>query len=141
MKQKVFLGGTCANSTWRDELIPLLEKEGIAYFNPVVEDWTEECIEIEEREKWLHCDIHLYMLTKEMKGVYSIIEFIDSALDPHPTILPILVINTKGMDTDIIKSLNASINKMNGWWRNKYIFMTDDSSKAYDYVLKQLVSE
>ena len=34
MNNKVFLGGTCNNSTWRDELIPQLK---IDYFNPVVE--------------------------------------------------------------------------------------------------------
>jgi len=32
---KVFLGGTCNESTWRDELIPMLE---IDYFNPVVDE-------------------------------------------------------------------------------------------------------
>ena len=37
---KVFLGGTCNNSKWRDKLIPMLN---IDYFNPVVDDWTEEC--------------------------------------------------------------------------------------------------
>ena len=41
---KVFLGGTCNNSTWRDTLIPLLK---IDYFNPVVDDWTPECQEQE----------------------------------------------------------------------------------------------
>lgn len=37
---KVFLGGTCANTTWREELIKLIK--GISYFNPVVDDWTLE---------------------------------------------------------------------------------------------------
>ena len=37
--KKVFLGGTCNGSTWREELIPILE---INYFNPVVSDWTPE---------------------------------------------------------------------------------------------------
>ena len=40
---KVFLGGTCNNSIWRDVLIPLLTDNGINYFNPVVDDWTEDC--------------------------------------------------------------------------------------------------
>ena len=45
---KVFLGGTCAKSKWRDNIIPQLKCE---YFNPVVDDWTPECQKIEEREK------------------------------------------------------------------------------------------
>ena len=34
---KVFLGGTCNESKWRDDLIKLLK---IDYFNPVVKDWN-----------------------------------------------------------------------------------------------------
>lgn len=33
--KKVFLGGTCNESTWRDELIPHLEKMGIEYYIPL----------------------------------------------------------------------------------------------------------
>ena len=62
---KVFLGGTCNESTWRDDLIKKLE---IDYFNPVVEDWTEECMaeEIRQRES---CDYCLYVITPRMTGV------------------------------------------------------------------------
>jgi len=76
---RVFLGGTCAETTWRDELIPYLEKFGIEYFNPVVKDWTPECQQIEEEEKNHKCNIHLYVITKEMMGTYSIAEIIHSA--------------------------------------------------------------
>lgn len=77
--ERIFLGGTCANSTWRDELIPELDKLGYSYFNPVVPDWTPECQDIEKMEKDEKCDCHLYILTPEMKGVFSIAEIIDSA--------------------------------------------------------------
>ena len=77
---KVFLGGTCNESTWRDELIPLLENEGIQYFNPVVEDWTLERQEEEYRQKEI-CDIHLFLITKKMKGVFSIAEAVASCQD------------------------------------------------------------
>ena len=73
--KKVFLGGTCNESTWRDELIPMLK---IGYFNPVVEDWTPECMaeEIKQREK---CDYVLYVITPKMIGVYSIAEVVDDS--------------------------------------------------------------
>lgn len=74
---KVFLGGTCNKSTWRNELMPLLENEGIEYFNPVVEDWTPECEEEEYRQKEI-CDIHLFLITKKMKGVFSVAEAVAS---------------------------------------------------------------
>ena len=79
----VFLGGTCNNSTWREALMPHLECD---YFNPVVEDWTEEAqqIEIEKRNT---CDFVLYVITPKMTGVYSIAELIESSInEPHRTI-------------------------------------------------------
>src|SRR3990167_193766 len=72
---KVFLGGTCNDSTWRERLIPLLK---IDYFNPVVPDWTPECQaeEIRQRES---CDFVLYTITPLMTGVYSIAEAVDDS--------------------------------------------------------------
>ena len=86
-KTKVFLGGTCNNSTWRDKLISLLK---IDYFNPVVDDWTSECQdeEIRQRES---CDYCLYTITPKMTGVYSIAEVVDdSNKRPEKTILCVL---------------------------------------------------
>ncbi len=72
---KVFLGGTCNESTWRGELIAMLS---IDYFNPVVDDWTPECQaeEIRQRES---CDLCLYTITPRMTGVYSIAEVVDDS--------------------------------------------------------------
>ena len=74
---KIFLGGTCNGSTWRDGLTPLLGRHKFDYFNPVVEDWTPACQEEEYRQKKI-CNVHLYVITKEMTGVFSIAEAVDS---------------------------------------------------------------
>lgn len=85
--KKVFLGGTCNNSTWREELIPLLS---IDYFNPVVEDWTPECMEEELKQREL-CDYCLYVITPKMTGVYSIAEVVDdSNKRPQKTLFCVL---------------------------------------------------
>lgn len=73
---KVFLGGTCAESKWREKIIPQLLCD---YFNPVVEDWTQECQEREEQEKKI-CEYHLYVITPKMKGVYSIAEAVSDSV-------------------------------------------------------------
>lgn len=84
---KVFLGGTCNESQWREKLIPMLS---IDYFNPVVEDWTPECIE-EERKQREICDFCLYVITPRMIGLYSIAELVDdSNKRPLKTVLCIL---------------------------------------------------
>jgi hypothetical protein len=73
---KIFLGGTCNESKWRDSLIPYLSKKNIDFFNPVVPNWSEECKfrELQERES---ADVTVYFITKEMTGVYSIAEAVD----------------------------------------------------------------
>ena len=83
----MFLGGTCNESTWRDGLIEILE---IDYFNPVVDDWTEECYREELRQREL-CDYCLYVITPRMRGVYSIAEVVDdSNKRPEKTIFCIV---------------------------------------------------
>lgn len=77
-KSKVFLGGTCNGSTWRAKLKPLLKTP---YFDPVVDDWTEECGAIENLEKDTRCDIHLYVITSEGAAFYSVAEAVESAHD------------------------------------------------------------
>lgn len=93
--KRVFLGGTCNESTWRACIIPLL---AIEYFDPVVEDWTEECLarEIEERQ---NCDFCLYTITPKMIGVYTIAEVVDdSNKRPSKTILVTLQNSIDGLE-------------------------------------------
>ena len=111
---KIFLGGTCANTTWRNELIPLLESQNIDYFNPVVEDWTSECQQKEEDEKNNKCDVHLYVITKEMKGVYSIAEVINSAWQsvlygPHVDYVIFCILDEGKWEEHEKKSFNAAM--------------------------------
>lgn len=84
---KVFLGGTCNGSNWRDLIIPHLKMD---YYNPVVDDWTPDCILEEMRQKTI-CNICLYVITPKMSGVYSIAEVVDdSNKRPGKTLLCVL---------------------------------------------------
>lgn len=84
---KVFLGGTCNESDWRSDLISMLE---VDYFNPVVEDWTPDCM-LEELKQRQICDYNLYVLTPKMTGVYSIAEVVDdSNKQPAKTLFCVL---------------------------------------------------
>ena len=99
---KVFLGGTCNNSTWRDELTKCIQ---VNYFNPVVKDWDENSQAIEITQKDVFCNIHLYVITKEMTGVFSIAEVIDSVHTQNKQ--TILHVMPKGFDARQLKSLEA----------------------------------
>jgi len=111
---KVFLGGTCNESDWRNQIIPMLKFE---YFNPVVDDWTENCMkqEILERET---CDFCLYTITPKMIGTYSIAEVVDdSNKRPQKTIFILLRDDmTYHFNKSQWKSLNsvAKMVKQNG---------------------------
>ena len=81
--KKVFLGGTCNGSMWRDELIKDLR---IDYFQPEGEQWTPEMME-EEIKQRAECDFCLYVITPKMTGVYSIAEVVDdSNKQPEKTV-------------------------------------------------------
>ena len=112
-KCNVFLGGTCAHSDWRKQLMPILDSYNITYFNPVVSDWTSSCQVIEDWHKE-HDDFNLFVITSEMKGVFSIAEVVDlSNKRPTTTIFCVL---RDGFTKGQLMSLDATINlvKNNG---------------------------
>lgn len=81
--KKVFLGGTCNGSRWRDGLIKELR---INYFEPCAEEWTPAMMK-EEIKQRSECDFCLYVITPKMTGVYAIAEIVDdSNKRPHKTI-------------------------------------------------------
>ncbi len=86
--KKVFLGGTCNGSTWREGLIKNLK---INYFQPQQEGWTPEMMEeeIKQREE---SDFCLYVITPKMTGFYSVAEVVDdSNKRPGKTIFSFLI--------------------------------------------------
>jgi hypothetical protein len=103
--KKVFLGGTCNSSTWRNDLIKKLE---INYFNPVVENWTPECQEEEIKQRNC-CDFVLYCITPKMIGFYSIAEVVDDS-NKRPNKTLYVQLNSDGnslFSFSQIKSLDA----------------------------------
>jgi len=99
---KVFLGGTCNESTWRSQIIPMLD---VDFFNPVVSDWTPDCMaeELRQREE---CNVCLYVITPKMTGVYSIAEVIDDS-------------NKRPMQTVFVRLRDDGAEKFtDGQWRS-----------------------
>lgn len=89
-KMTVFMGGTCAGSTWRDELVEKLDAKKVDAFNPVVEDWTPECQAVEDEHKE-NDDVLLFVLTPESKSIYSWVEVaLAASKQPERTVLCVL---------------------------------------------------
>eukprot|EP00658_Telonema_sp_P-2_P084194 TRINITY_DN927_c0_g1_i11.p1 TRINITY_DN927_c0_g1~~TRINITY_DN927_c0_g1_i11.p1 ORF type:complete len:195 (+),score=30.26 TRINITY_DN927_c0_g1_i11:180-764(+) len=73
---QVFLGGTCGDSDWRDQIaIPMLKQFGLSFYNPQLPagQWTPDLIPIEAKAK-ATAACHLYVITGESRGVASMVE-------------------------------------------------------------------
>jgi hypothetical protein len=77
----------------------------VDYFNPVVDDWTPECQSEEENQKAIFCNVHLYVITSDMTGTFSIAEAIESAMTPGKQV--IFHVMPDGFSGAQIKSLQA----------------------------------
>jgi len=70
----VFLGGSCNPTTWRKKIvIPLLEKQGITYYNPQVEKWNPSLVAEEAKAK-ATAEILLFVIDQRTLALSSMIE-------------------------------------------------------------------
>ena len=104
---EVFLGGTYGGYQWRPAVCRELVNNGIRYFNPVVDDWTEQCI-VEEENAKKNMNIHLYVITDAMVGCYSVVEACVSMSNPIKKTIVVFA-DTGEMQAHTRKSFNASI--------------------------------
>ena len=104
---EVFLGGTYGGYQWRPAVCQELVNNGIRYFNPVVDDWTEQCI-VEEENAKKNMNIHLYVITDAMVGCYSVVEACVSMSNPAKKTI-IVFADTGKMQECTRRSFNASI--------------------------------
>ncbi|KAK3769130.1 hypothetical protein RRG08_067107 [Elysia crispata] len=75
---QVFLGGSCGcskkPSTWRhDEAIPFLKKENITFYNPQVNTWRPELVELEDRAKNV-AELLFFVIDNNTRSVASLCE-------------------------------------------------------------------
>ncbi|KAL5243346.1 hypothetical protein ACI65C_010756 [Semiaphis heraclei] len=70
----VFLGGSCNPTTWRKDLaIPYLQDAGVSFYNPQVDHWSQDLIEIEHAAKE-SATILFYVIDSQTRNVVSDIE-------------------------------------------------------------------
>jgi len=112
--KKVFLGGTCNGSLWRDDVIKKLK---IHYYNPCGETWTPDMMKEELRQRE-ECNFCLYVITPKIEGFYSIAEIADdSNKRPEKTVFCFIKEDEEKKFSDVqIKSLEqvAKMIKKNG---------------------------
>ena len=108
---KVFLGGT-KGAAWRDQIKPMLKFD---YFDPIVPDWTDAARKLELEQK-LICTHRLYVITKEIRGMYAVAEAVDdSNKTPQQTVFCVI---KDGFDAELLRSIAATseLIRRNGAW-------------------------
>ncbi|XP_013195351.2 uncharacterized protein LOC106138682 isoform X3 [Amyelois transitella] len=84
---EVFLGGSCNPTTWRSDIaIPMLKTMGITYFNPQVDDWSMELVEVEHQAK-AKARALLFVLDSETRAVAAGVEVAHLAAAPKDLLL------------------------------------------------------
>lgn len=114
----IFLGGTCAGDPWRKTIEPWLEEHRYDYYDPVVPDWTPDCIQAENNFKENKMDCFLALLTPKMKGVYSIAEIMNEIMEVREGGYGSVLLGVLGSRDDwgegMWRSLNATVDLING---------------------------
>lgn len=86
---EIFLGGSCNPTTWRQTVaIPYLKTNGISYYNPQVDNWTEDAVKIEGRAKQ-SAQVLLFVIDKQTRSTVSLVESAFMAGDSKKLVLVI----------------------------------------------------
>lgn len=102
-KYQIFLGGSCNPTTWRHQVaIPILKNFGITFYNPQVDDWTPEMVQLESRAK-SDAEILFFVIDKQTRSTVGMIE---SAFIAGSNKRLILVIYPFSIDTNTATNAN-----------------------------------
>lgn len=75
--KQVFLGGSCNPTTWRKDIaIPILEAAKITYYNPQVDEWTPDLMQIEAHAK-RDAEMLFYVVDANTRAVASMNEVVE----------------------------------------------------------------
>ncbi len=86
---RVFLGGSCNPTTWRkDVAIPILEAAAVTYYNPQVDDWSPELVDIEAKAK-AEAVILLFVIDSQTRAIASILEATEMIMAGRDVVLVI----------------------------------------------------
>ena len=105
-QRKVFLGGSCNPTTWRTDIaIPAFEAEGISYYNPQVENWTPELVEVEACAK-RDAVVLLFVIDRDTRAVASMNEVVEEICRGREVVLVV-----QDMDPDSELALGPNLLK------------------------------
>ncbi len=137
MKMLIFLGGTVANSNWREGFMEDLMERGILheyFFNPVVKDWNEEAQRCEEEAKANASHLVFYIADPKQDGnplsAYSMVEATMALYDNLEK--SVIIFDTEGMSGHPLKAMNQTFKVLKKRFPEANIFETP--AEAIDWL-------
>ena len=92
---QVFLGGSCNPTKWRNDItIPILNKNKISFYNPQVEEWNPDLVEVENYQK-KNAEILFFVIDNNTRSILSMLEIVELILQNRRIILVIKYISEK----------------------------------------------
>ncbi|CAH8470683.1 unnamed protein product [Schistosoma margrebowiei] len=118
----------CNPTTWRKEVaIPILDRLGLTYYNPQVDDWSPELMELERKAKSVS-DILLFVFENwRTRGLVSLLEATYLASQKKPLVLCV----SKVECTDFPSAAGENISKL------EYHFL-EEAMNCFIQLIKRL---
>jgi len=108
----VFLGGSCNPTVWRFEIaMPFCDQYGISYYNPQVEEWSDELVELEARAKQ-DSEFLFFVIDSQTRALASIVEATEYICTGREVILVIFELE-EGVDIAGHKLEKREVNDLN----------------------------
>ncbi|XP_071821379.1 uncharacterized protein [Apostichopus japonicus] len=73
MRRDIFLGGSCRDTEWRKEVIPLFRKMGLTMYDPQRPHWNLRFLPLEAQAK-ANSDYMLYVISSTSRGIAAMVE-------------------------------------------------------------------
>merc|ERR1711998_198939 len=116
----VFLGGSCNPTTWRkDCAVPMLQRLGVQYYNPQVENWYPELMSIENTAKHA-ATVVLIVIDSQTRAIMSLMEAIEHITTGRTVVLAIVNVEAEqSIGDDIVSSTECKdLNRARGYLRD-----------------------
>ena len=134
---QIFLGGTCGNNHWREDVvIPGLLEQGVAperIFNPVVTHWNKAAQAREDAVKQAPDSLLLFVIASPEPGTltanvsaYSLIEAVMSLYDAPER--SVVVVDLAWMPTHTAKALSKGVQDLQARFPHAPIFLEYDDA-------------
>lgn len=138
----VFLGGSCNPTTWRkDVAIPVLEKACTPFYNPQVDDWTPDLVEVEAKAKE-DASVLFFVIDDKTCALASMMEVIELSCSGRQLVCvihdvkPGFKLKGEALSEAMIKDLNRSRAYTRDVAMRFGVPLCDDIQQGLDKVLK-----